>query len=92
MFERESRNSRKRYRDGEENYSPVPRQGEVSFRADSAHVKHIQAAYFYFTGAFVLPPIVALVLGVDLAILFFVFLLLAGAVCSMSDPGPPHNR
>jgi len=54
--------------------------------------KHLASARFYFIGAVVVPPIVALGLGVDIAILAFVILILAGAVCGVADPESPHNR
>jgi hypothetical protein len=53
---------------------------------------------FYFTGAVVLPPFVAYAADVSLAILVFVFLLLAGAVCAIAAPDgtarkpPPDPR
>jgi len=54
-------------------------------------MERMASADFYFIGASILPPIIALV-DIGLAILVFVFLLLAGAICSIADPGAPHNR
>ena len=54
--------------------------------------RHAASARFYFVCAIVAPPIVALGLGLDIAILAFVILILAGAVCGVSDPDSPHNR
>ena len=55
---------------------------------------------FYFTGAVVLPPIIALAGEVPLAVLVFIFLMLAGTVCAVAEPGtsetshrkPPPDR
>lgn len=54
--------------------------------------KHLASAQFYFVGAVIVPPIVAFGLGLDIAILAFVLLILAGAVCGVVDPDAPHNR
>jgi hypothetical protein len=52
---------------------------------------------FYFTGAAILPPIIAFADDLALAILVFVFLVLAGTVCAIAEPdaarrSPPSNR
>jgi hypothetical protein len=50
------------------------------------------AASFYFTGALVLPPFISFVWDSSPALLVFVFLLLAGAVCALADHHPDHRK
>jgi hypothetical protein len=53
---------------------------------------HAHPSRFYFIGAVVLPPFVALAGDLALAIQVFVFLFLAAIICAVAAPEAPQRK
>lgn len=47
---------------------------------------------FFFVGSAVLPVLLVVAGRVELAVLVFVFLVVAGGLCAIADPDAPHRE